>query len=111
MFSILLKANYRLRQLFPVLNKSSTTNINLALVIYKSLLCSTLTYASHIWGNAAHTYISMLQTFQNKVLKRVTPLVILHEQTGISIIRSHNKRLVRALYLKSVTRETARFLC
>jgi hypothetical protein len=36
------KANYRLRQLFPILNKSSTIDINLAL-IYKSLLRSILT--------------------------------------------------------------------
>jgi hypothetical protein len=42
---ILRKANYRLRQLFPVLNKSSTIDINLALLIYKSLLFSILTYA------------------------------------------------------------------
>jgi hypothetical protein len=84
-YNILRNANYRLRQLFPILNKSSTTDINLALVIYKSLLRSILTYASPVWGYAANTYINILQTFQNKVLRiitklpRVTPITTLHE--------------------------------
>jgi hypothetical protein len=101
------KANYRLRQLFPILNRSSTIDINIALIIYKSLLCSILTYASPIWGYAANTHRNKLQTFQNKVLRiitklpRVTPIVTLHEQTGMSLIRSHIKKLTRALYQKS----------
>jgi hypothetical protein len=52
---ILHKANYRLRQLLPILNKSSTTDINLVFIIYKSLLPSILTYASPAWGYAANT--------------------------------------------------------
>jgi hypothetical protein len=50
-------------QLYPILNKSSTTDINLALVIYKLLLRSKLSYASPAWGYAANTYINKLQTF------------------------------------------------
>jgi hypothetical protein len=45
---ILRKANYRPRQLFPILNRSSTIDINIALIIYKSLLRSMLTYASPV---------------------------------------------------------------
>jgi hypothetical protein len=84
---ILRKANNRLRQLFPILNKSSTIDINLALIIYKSIIRSILTYASLVWGYAAKTYMNKLQTFQNKVLRiitqlpRVTPILTLHEQT------------------------------
>ena len=110
---ILRKANYRLRQLYPILNKSSTIDINLALVIYKSLLRSILSYASPAWGYAANTHINKLQTFQNKVLRiitklpRVTPITTLHEQTGMSSIKSHFKRLARTLYQKSVTSENS----
>jgi hypothetical protein len=110
---ILRKANYRLRQLFPILNKSSTIDINLALVIYKSLLRSILTYASPVWGYAADTHINKLQTFQNKVLRtitklpRVTPIVTLHEQTGMSLIRNHIKSLAREMYQKSATSENS----
>jgi hypothetical protein len=47
------------------------------------------------------------QTFQNKVLglitklPRVTPIVALHEQTGIPFIHSHIKNLTTALYFKA----------
>jgi hypothetical protein len=110
---ILRKANYRQRQLYPIVNKSSTIDIRLALVIYKSLLLSILTYASPVWGYAADTHMITLQTFQNKVLRiitklpRVTPIVTLHEQTGMSLMRNHIKRLTRALYQKSVTSENS----
>jgi hypothetical protein len=110
---ILRKANYRLRQLFPILNRSSTIDINIALIIYKSLLRSLLTYASPVWGYAANTHINKLQTFQTKVLRiitklpRVTPLVTLHEETGMSLIRSHIKKLMKALYQKSAGSENS----
>jgi hypothetical protein len=59
------------------------------------------------------TYINKLQAFQNKVLRiitklpRVTPIVTLHEQTGMSLIRSHIKNLKRALYQKSACSENS----
>ena len=103
----LCKANYRLRQLNPIFNKSSPININLALTIYKSLIRSILTYAAPAWGYAAKTHINKLQLFQNKVLRiitklpRVTPIDTLHEQTGIETIQTHVSRIATKLYLKS----------
>jgi hypothetical protein len=72
--------------------------------IYKSLLCSILTYDSPIWGYAVDAYINKLQTFENDALRiitklpRVTPIVTLHEQTGMLLIRYHMKSFVTALY-------------
>jgi hypothetical protein len=100
---ILRKANYRLRQMFPILNKSSAVDINLALIIFKSLLRSIL------------TYINKLETFQNKVLRiltklpRVTPIVTLHEQTRMSLIRSHTKKLTRNCIKSLQVAKTVRF--
>jgi hypothetical protein len=55
---ILQEANNRQRQLFPIPNKTYTLDINLALIIYKSLLGSILTYASPLpkptWTNCKH---------------------------------------------------------
>jgi hypothetical protein len=68
------KANHRLRQLYPILNKSSFININLALTIYKTLIRPIITYAAPAWGYAAKTHLSKLQVFQNKVLRIVTKL-------------------------------------
>jgi hypothetical protein len=107
--SLLRKANCRLKQLFPILNKSSSIDINLALIVYKSLLRSILTYASPSWGYAANTYINKLQMFQNKVLRiitklpRVTPIKTLHEQTGMPLIKDHIKGIASRLYLKSIS--------
>jgi hypothetical protein len=67
--------------------------------------------ASPVWGYAANTHINKLQTFQKKVLRiitklpRVTPLVTLHEQTGMSLIKSHIKKLTKAFYQKSAGSE------
>jgi hypothetical protein len=110
---ILQKVNNRPRQLFPILNKSSTININLALIIYKSLIRSILTYASPVWGYAAKTHMTELQTFQNKVLRiitklpRVTPILTLHEQTRMPLIRSHIRKLASAVYQKSANSDNS----
>jgi hypothetical protein len=109
----LCKANHRLRQLYPILNKSSPININLALTIYKSLIRSVITYAAPAWGYAAKTHLNKLQIFQNKVLRiitklpRVTPIDILHEQTGMETIKAHVSRLARKLYSKSQLSDNA----
>jgi hypothetical protein len=52
-------------------------------------------------------HINKLQIFQNKVLRiitklpRVTPIVALHEQTGMETIQTHVSRIATKLYLKS----------
>ena len=59
------EANSRLRQLYPVSNKSSIIDINWILIIYKTHLRSLLTYASPPSSYAAQAYINQLQTFHN----------------------------------------------
>jgi hypothetical protein len=99
--------------MFPILNKSSTIDINLALIIYKSLIRSILITASPVWGYAAKTHMNKLQTFQNKVLRiitklpRVTPILTLHEQRGMPLIRSHIRKLARAVYQKSTNSDNS----
>jgi hypothetical protein len=101
------KANNRLRQLYPILNKASPININLALRIYKSLIRSILTYAAPVWGYASKTHINLLQIFHKNVLrvirKRpiVTPTKSLHEQTGMETIQTQVSRIATKLCLKS----------
>jgi hypothetical protein len=71
-----------------------------------------LAYASPLGGYATNTYINKLLTFQNKVLRiitklpRVTPIVTLHEQAGMSLI-SIIKRLEAAFCRKSITSENS----
>jgi hypothetical protein len=55
--------------------------------------------------------MNKLQTFQSKIIRiitklpRVTTIIILYEQTGMSLIRSHIKGLAMARYQKSATSE------
>jgi hypothetical protein len=106
--SLLHKANCKLRQLFPVPNKSSTTDVNLTLTIYKALHCSVLTYAyaSLLWVHAQDCHTHKLQTFQNKVLRmiaklpRAKPVATLQEQIAVSLTNSYIKGLATKLYLK-----------
>jgi hypothetical protein len=55
-------------QLFPIPNKSSTANVILALIVYKPLHRSMLTYASLTWGYAEDSHLHKLQTLQDNVL-------------------------------------------
>lgn len=57
----LCKANHRLGQLYPVIDKSSPININLALAVYISLIRPTLTYAAPAWEHAAKIHFNTLQ--------------------------------------------------
>jgi hypothetical protein len=96
------KANYRLRQLFPAVNKSYTIDINLALTLYKSVLRSILAYVSAVWEYTAKAYVNKLQAFQNEVLSkttkfpRVTSIEFLHKQTEVSLMKDHIKRVASA---------------
>jgi hypothetical protein len=62
----LCKANHKLRQMYPPLNKSSPTDINWALTTYKFLIGSLLKYAAPAWGYTAKTHINRLTVFQIK---------------------------------------------
>jgi hypothetical protein len=75
-----------------------------------------LKYASPVWGSATKTHMKKLQTFQNKVLRIITklptvmPIIILHEQTGMPLIRSHIRKLARAVYQKSANSDNSQII-
>jgi hypothetical protein len=71
---LMCKANYRLNQLYPTLNKCSPINTNVALTIYKSLIRSALKCAASDWGHAAKTFLKKPQIFQNQVLLIINKL-------------------------------------
>lgn len=95
----------------PVLNKSYTFDINIALVIYKLPLRYISMCASPVWDCAAETYVNRLQTIKSRVLgiitnlTRVTPIEKLHKQTGVSLITTHVNRTARELHQKPLTIE------
>jgi hypothetical protein len=82
------KANHGPKQLYHILNKSSSTQINLVLTFCNALTRPTVTYAAPAWGYAAKPRLSKPPIFQNKLmtiitdLQRITSIEILHEQTS-----------------------------
>jgi hypothetical protein len=109
---ILQEAKNRLRQLYPILNKSYTIDINLALIVYKSLIRSILTYASPVWAYAAKTHLNELQTFQNKVL-RIIRITEGNDNSNITwtvwmpLFRRNFRNLARAVYRKSANSDNS----
>jgi uncharacterized protein YqgV (UPF0045/DUF77 family) len=57
--------------------------------------------------------MNKLNVFQNKYLRiitklsRVTPIITLIEQTGMSLIRSQIRKLARAVYQKSASSDSS----
>jgi hypothetical protein len=70
-------------------------------------------YAGPVWRYTAKTHLNKLEVFQIKVLRiiatlpKVTPIEILHEQTGIETIKIDVRRLTRKLYFKSQFSDTS----
>ena len=87
-----------------ILNKSSPINTDLALVIHKSPIRSTLTYAALAWGHVATVYFNRLQISRNKVLRTIPkllgamPTVTLHQQAATETVRSYVTRIASKFY-------------
>jgi hypothetical protein len=73
MSCIVRKANSGMRKLFSVVNKSYTIDINLELIVWKSVLLSMLTHVFPVW-EYADDHLNKLQTFKIKFLGIITKL-------------------------------------
>lgn len=64
------KTRAKMFKLYPFINKNSTLSIETGLLIYKTIIRPTMTYACPIWRNIAPTNLSILQKIQNKYLRQ-----------------------------------------
>lgn len=62
----------KLKALFPLINRKSQLKLQTSILIYKTILRPTLTYAAPIWYGTAKTNKKKLQTFQNKFCRIAT---------------------------------------
>lgn len=62
--------NFSLHKLNNLLN-SNHLNIRNKILLFKSYILPTITYASPVWAFAADTHINKLQTLINKTLRRI----------------------------------------
>lgn len=69
--NIAIKANKILNMLFPVYNRKSKLNYKNKLIIFKSIIRPTLTYACPAWNITSKSNLNTLQVVHNKCLRIV----------------------------------------
>jgi hypothetical protein len=100
-----LKAQARIRNLYPVFtSRSATPKSNT--MIYKSYIRPILTYASPCWSQMAPTHHQNLQKVQNTVLRIITSMpsyttiADLHKLSGVEPLHSHIGKLNTTFHKK-----------
>ncbi|GBN31588.1 putative RNA-directed DNA polymerase from transposon X-element [Araneus ventricosus] len=71
-----IKNNYRAAKarLYPILNKDSKMSTKNKILVYKSIFRPLISYAVPIWGIAANTHISKLESLQNVTLRQISKM-------------------------------------
>lgn len=78
--------------LYALLNRRSKLDPLRKIRLYKAVIRPTMTYASSVWGYAAHSHVNKLQVIQNKVLRMAfdAPWFVrndtLHNDSGMATI-------------------------
>ena len=68
---VITSATYaKISKLYPLINFRSALNLECAMLIFKSIIRPSLTYACPVWNNTANSNIEKLQKIQNKFLRK-----------------------------------------
>jgi hypothetical protein len=67
-----LQLNLRLRMLKILLVNNKHINLNMKIIMYKSLIKPIWTYGLQLWGNAKKSNLNRIQVFQNIALRKLT---------------------------------------
>lgn len=101
------RANARLKQLYPMLNRESKLNSRVSRNLYMTHIRPLMTYGAPCWAYAAPTRLRRLQLIQNKVLRiisnapRYTRTVDLHNEYRLERLSVVFKKLATRLYRNS----------
>jgi len=68
--AIIDKTKLKLCKLSPIINRRTPLRVECRLLIFKSVIIPTMTYACPIWGGAAPSTINRLSVLQNKYLRQ-----------------------------------------
>lgn len=66
------QANRKLRDVYWLIGRQSSLNLENKLLIYKCILKPIWTYGVELWGSASNSNVEILQRFQNKALKTLS---------------------------------------
>jgi len=101
------EAEIKFRKLYWLVGRNSSLSINNKLLLYKQILKPIWTYGIQLWGCTKQSNVSIIQRFQNKVLRSITnaPWYIrnndLHKDLNVELVtheirknaRRHRERL------------------
>ena len=99
------KGHQKIAFFYPIF-LASKLSIHTKLLLYKSLIRSSMTYAGPVFKHASKCHLRHLQIIQNKCLRlitgheRTTRVSQLHEDTGLLMIQEHLQNLQDALWRK-----------
>lgn len=86
-------------------------NMDVKILLYKSILMPILLHGAVIWANATARHIKNLQVQQNKCLRIIlevdmrTPILQLHQATGIPLVEEYVERVADRFYNKTMTHD------
>jgi hypothetical protein len=104
--TVLHKATGTLLEIFPLVARDSPLTIPNKILLYKLLLCSTITYAAPVWSSTSPTNYRHLQVYQSKCLRfigdfpRRTPISNLHAHLQIIPIRQSIYHLTDKFFVR-----------
>lgn len=103
------KANIGLNKIYRLINMKSKLKTNLKVLLYKTIIRPTMTYAAPTWAQAAKTHHNKLQKIQNKTLRTIYrgqykhKTDKLHQEAKLEKLKDFTNRLTRNFADKTKT--------
>ncbi|GBN97930.1 putative RNA-directed DNA polymerase from transposon X-element, partial [Araneus ventricosus] len=91
-------------RLYPLLGRNSKLSLQNKLLLYKTILRPKMTYASPVWGAAAHSHIQKLEATQNIIARQIINAHwfirnrYILKDLRLSPVISHIKNLVKKFF-------------
>lgn len=93
------KANIGLKKLYRLINPKSRLRTDLKILLYKTIIRPTITYAAPAWKQAANTHHKNLQIVQNRTLRTILDrkhhkIDDLHKEAKLEKLKDFTERLI-----------------
>ena len=104
--NIISKSIAKLISLYPIFNRNSNFSVASKLLLYKTVVRPTITYACSAWSYISNSSFGKLQILQNKFLRLIgnyrsyTPIDQMHKELNIEFIHQHIKNLAEKYFIK-----------
>lgn len=102
------KATIGLNKIYRLINPKSKLNTRLKILLYKTIIRPTITYATPTWNQAARTHHKTLQIIQNRTLRLILnrkyhKIDKLHKEAKLEKLKDFTDRLIQNFTDKTKT--------